>query len=89
MNKSQKIILLVYCGIIVAILIYPPFNILTNGDGGYLVQSEYSLIWEPIKYDYISTSPLGVIDTPRILAQMLGATLIAGTLVLIFKSKKI
>ncbi len=87
MNKVQRIILLLYCLTIVAILIYSPYNLTVEG---YLIRSEYSWIWEPIMYgSNYGKTPVGVIDTSKILIQMLGATLISTALTFMFKGSKI
>lgn len=87
MNNFQKIILAVYCVVILGMLIYPPYNLTVQG---FLIRSEYSLLWEPIIHgsEYGKT-PVGVIDTPKILVQMLAVTLVAVALTFMAKSKKI
>ena len=87
MNKIQKIILFAYCVVIIGIVIYPPYNLTVQG---FLIRSEYSFLWEPIMHgsEYGNTL-VGVIDTPKILIQMLAATLVAVALTFIFRSKEI
>jgi hypothetical protein len=86
-NKSQKVVLAIYSVIILAMVIYPPFDLIIQGN---LIRSEYSYLWEPIQYgSAYGKTPLGVINIPKILIQMLGATLITGALTLMCRSKKI
>lgn len=85
MNNTQRLILILYALLISSMVLYPPFNLVIQGN---LVCSEYSWLWEPIMYgvEYGNT-PLGTIDALRLSMQMLGASLVAIALILFFTSK--
>ncbi len=87
MSKLQKLVLSIYCLVIFAMILYPPYVLIVQG---HLVRSEYSWIWAPIMYgtEY-GTTPLGVIDVSKILIQMLGASLISIALIFMFRSEKL
>ena len=85
LNTRQKIILSLYAGLVAVMVLYPPYILETKN---FIIRSEYSFIWEPImlgsKY---GDNPLGVIDLAKLTAQLLGASLVAGALLLVNGNK--
>jgi hypothetical protein len=86
MHLKEKITIIIYIAVVLATVLYPPFNLEVQG---LLVRSEYSWLWRPIMYgtEYGRT-PLGTVDLPRVIIQLLGTTLVAGAALLFFRYKK-
>lgn len=85
MNKAQRMVFFCYGAVIFLMVIYPPFYLKMQG---FIVRSEYSWIWSPIMAgETYGSVPLGVLDFPKLLIQMLGATLISVASVIFLGSK--
>jgi hypothetical protein len=80
-NKYQKAILIAYSAIVIAMVAYPPFNLVFQGR---TIMSEYSWLWEPIMY---GKELLGTVDTARLYVQLVAASLVAAALTLAFRSR--
>jgi hypothetical protein len=75
-NKSQRIILLIY-GLIVAFLcIYVPWYY--ESDTTHVAEG-YSFIWQPIK------EPYTVIDINRTIVELIGTTVLFGSIFIVLK----
>ncbi len=87
MNKTQRIVLFVYAGLIAVMTLFPPYHAKRDP-----LKSRYSPIWTTMKYEHESVIgtkyfEYGSIDTSRLFIQYVGTTLMFGGLLLAFKEK--
>ena len=85
MNKTQKAVLAAYIIVVTLMVVYPPYYLEIQG---HIVRSEYSWLWKPIMYgSEYGRTPLGRIDIIKLLAELIGASLVAGAAFLFNKNK--
>lgn len=85
MNNYQKTVIFIYSTLVFLMIIFPPYELELQG---FIIRSEYSSIFTPIMQgDDYGKVPLGVINTSKLLIQILGATLISISLVLSLNEK--
>jgi len=82
MNKRQKFILSAYAAIVTAMVVFPPFAVTYRGAD---IGTGYHLIWTGSSKSATTNGPLGTVDPAKLSAQPVGATLVAGALLLATK----
>lgn len=85
MNRKQKLVLIAYSIVTVAMVVYPPFTLKLQG---HIVLSEHSLLWNPIMLngDYGKTA-LGTLNIAQLSFQFIAASLVATALTIAQKDR--
>lgn len=86
MNRSQRIVLFVYVGLIAVMTLFPPYH--ASGNAGrvkFSMKPSYGYLFSPTSLD--ESQMHCYINVSKLMIQYLGVTLICGGLLLAFKEK--